>query len=161
MITRMGDHRHKPQLVLNFVVSPTWVSKYLRRSFVACLGMKFVNPLSDEQRRELEGVWREGAAHRERTRAHAVLLSAQGRSIAELSEILGAERDAVGRWLSHWEEGGVAALSDAARTGRPRRLVPEEEAALVAAAQASPASPRAELAKRGSPKLPTARAGRP
>jgi transposase len=124
--------------------------------------VKFVKPLSDEQRQELEWVWREGATHRERTRAHAVLLSAQGRTLAELAEILGAERDAVGRWLSHWEQGGVAALADAPRTGRPRRLLAEAEAALVAAAQANPASPRAELAKRGSqPSSPPARVGRP
>lgn len=120
-----------------------------------------MKPLSDEQSRELELVWREGATHRERTRAHAVLLSAQGRPIAELAEILGAERDAVGRWLAHWEEGGVAALADAPRPGRPRQVTPQQEAALVAAAQANPASPRAELAKRGSHKRRAAPAGQP
>ena len=122
--------------------------------------MKFVKPLSDEQREEVERVWRGGATHRERTRAHAVLLSAQGRMIAELAEILGAERDAVGRWLSHWEEGGVAALCDAPRPGRPRRLLPAEEAALLAAAQANPASPRVELEKRGSGARRAVQAGR-
>jgi transposase len=74
--------------------------------------MKFVAPLSDAQREELESLRREGATHRQRTRAHAVLLSAQGYPIAELAAILGVERDAVGRWLSHWEQGGAAALAD-------------------------------------------------
>lgn len=123
--------------------------------------MKVVKPLSDEEKNELKQLWREGETHRERTRAHAVLLSEQGRSIAELAEILGAERDAVGRWLSHWEERGRAALADAPRSGRPRRAAPAQEEALLDAARANPASPRAELAKRGAPRQPSARSGRP
>lgn len=123
--------------------------------------MKFVKPLRDEEKKSLEQVWRGGATHRERIRAHAVLLSAQGRPIAELAEIVGAERDAVGRWLSHWEENGLAALADAPRAGRPRRVAPEAEAALVAAAQANPASPRAELEKRGAQRSLAARLGPP
>ncbi len=120
-----------------------------------------MKPLSDEEKNELEQLWREGETHRERTRAHAVLLSAQGRAIVELAQIFGAERDAVGRWLSHWEERGRAALADAPRSGRPRRAAPEEEAALLDAARANPASPRAELAKRGAPRQWAARLGRP
>ena len=120
-----------------------------------------MKPVNDAQRRELEGRWREGATHRERNRAHAVLLSAQGHAIAEVAQMLGAERDAVGRWLLHWVKGGVAALGDAPRSGRPRRLTPEEEAALIAAAQANPANPRAELAKRGRDSRLAAQAGPP
>ena len=119
-----------------------------------------MKPLSDEEKDGLEQVWREGATHRERTRAHAVLLSAQGRRIAELAEILGVERDAVGRWLIHWAESGAVALCDAPRSGQPRRVAPGDEAALVAAAQANPASPRVELEKRGSRRRRGARLGR-
>ena len=82
-------------------------------------------------------------------RAHAVLLSAQGLCIEELAALLGAERDAVGRWLRRWEKGGVAALADRPRSGRPRALKGAQERELLEAAQANPASPRAELAKRG------------
>lgn len=123
--------------------------------------MRFVKTLSDEQKEALEAVWREGAAHRERVRAHAVLLSARGYSIDELAEVLAVERDAVGRWLSRWEEGGVAALADAPRAGRPRRLGSDAEAALAAAARANPTSPRMELSKKGSlaQRRPAARAG--
>src|SRR5215210_2408450 len=136
-------------------------AKYLHKSFVADWVMKFVKPLSEEEKAGLERVWRGGETHRERIRAHAVLLSAQGRAIAELAQILGAERDSVGRWLSHWEEDGVVALCDVPRPGRPRRVAPEEEAALVDAAQANPANPRAELAKRGSQRRRATRLGRP
>lgn len=111
--------------------------------------MRHVDELSAEQQAELERLWKEGATHRERVRAHAVLLSARGVRIEELAEFFGAERDAVGRWLSRWEKGGVAALADRPRSGRPRALDKAASEELVAAAQASPANPRAELAKRG------------
>ena len=81
--------------------------------------MKFVASLNDEQREELEQVRRLAGSHRERTRAHAVLLSAQGYRLGELAVIPGAERDAVGRWLARWERGKAAALAGRPRTGRP------------------------------------------
>ena len=111
--------------------------------------MRYVAELSAAQQAELEAQWKAGATHRERVRAQAVLLSAQGLCLEELAALLGAERDAVGRWLTRWEKGGVAALADRPRKGRPRALDKEAQEQLVSAAQASPASPRAELAKRG------------
>lgn len=112
--------------------------------------MKFVTPLTDDQREELEGLRREGATHRQRSRAHAVLLSAQGYPIAELAGIFGVERDALGRWLCAWGRGGAAALADRPRGGRPPKLAAAEQDVLRAAATASAAAPQASLVKRGA-----------
>ena len=112
--------------------------------------MKFVAPLSDEQREELERARRTAGSHRERTRTHAVLLSAQGYRIGELAAILGAERDAVSRWLARWERGGTAALADRPRAGRPPSVGGCEQAQVVAAATLHPASPQRALAKKGA-----------
>ena len=92
--------------------------------------MKFVEPLTEAQREELEALRRAGATHRQRDRAHAVLLSAQGYPIAQLAVILGVERDAVGRWCKRLagRRGGGAdgsaqerASSPAGRPGRRGR----------------------------------------
>ncbi len=111
--------------------------------------MRFVKALSLEQIRQLEEAWRAGRCHRQRQRAHAVLLSAKGFRVEQCAEVLEVDRDAISRWLCRWEDGGVAALAEAKRPGRPRALAKQAQEELVAAAQANPASPRAELAKRG------------
>jgi transposase len=112
--------------------------------------MRFVAPLSRAQVGELEGLRRAGRSHRLRQRAHAVLLSARGYTLDQAADVLAVDRDAISRWLSRWEAGGAAALADAPKSGRPRKLAAPEEATLTAAASASPASPRWELAKKGT-----------
>ena len=99
---------------------------------------------------ELTEVWRVGRCHRQRQRAHAVLLSAKRYTLEECAEILGVDRDAISRWLERWEDGGVEALAEAPRPGRPRLLGEAERRELAAAAALNPASPRRELAKRGA-----------
>lgn len=74
------------------------------------IGDKVVEPLTEERRGGREALRRTGATHRQRNHAHAVLLRAQGHAIGQLAATLGGERDAVGRWLAAWREGGVAAL---------------------------------------------------
>lgn len=114
---------------------------------------KFVSPLSEPDQAKLEQTYRTGKTHRERQRAQAVLLSAQGFTLDQLSQILHADRDTLSRWLDAWQDKGRAALSDAPRSGRPRKI---EEQVLEALedilANPSPdlrAVLQAELKKRG------------
>jgi transposase len=111
--------------------------------------MRYVSKLSIAQEEALQRRWRTARSHRERQRAHAVLLSAKGYRLEECAEVLGVDRDAISRWLDRWEEGGVEALAEGARPGRPRALDEAQQAEVAAAAAANPASPRRELAKRG------------
>lgn len=110
---------------------------------------RFVSALSEEGQRQLEGLWRAGRSHRVRQRAHAVLLSAQGYTLDQAADVLRVDRDAVSRWLARWERGGLSALADAPKSGRPPKVDAALEAEVVAAASESPASVRRTLAKRG------------
>lgn len=83
--------------------------------------MKFVK-LDAEQARVLRELHKNGPSHRERQRAQAVLLSARGLSLEQLSFVFECDRDTVSGWLDDWQRGGAAALCDAARSGRPRAL---------------------------------------
>jgi predicted ArsR family transcriptional regulator len=111
--------------------------------------MRFIAPLTQEEVIAVERLHRGGRSHRERQRAHAVLLNAKGLTMDQSAHGLGVDRDAVSRWLTRWEQGGIGALADAPKSGRPRKVAASEQAEVVAAACASPASPQRELAKKG------------
>ena len=105
--------------------------------------------MGEETRRQLDALHRAGRSHRVRQRAHAVLLSAQGYTRDEAADILRVDRDAVSRTLDRWEEGGVGALQEGARPGRPPKVDAALEAEVLRAAREQPASLRRTLAKRG------------
>jgi len=66
------------------------------------------------------------AAHgkhpRERRRAQAVLSQHRGLSLQQLATAYAVGRDTVREWLTRFEQGGVAALAEGARSGRPPKL---------------------------------------
>lgn len=69
---------------------------------------------------------------REVERAQIVLLSAQGKSNAEIQSALGVSRTKVQRWLDRYEEGGSEAVRvDLPRPGAPVTITPEKEAEVV------------------------------
>jgi transposase len=84
--------------------------------------MLFVNALSTEESQTLENMKRYHPRPGPRVRAQAVLLSAAGFSVKELSVILGVCRQTTATWLTGWETGGTAALLDKPRSGRPCKL---------------------------------------
>jgi transposase len=67
------------------------------------------------------------AIPRARVRAHGILLSSQGMKIKEIAKIYQVDRDTVAPWIKKWEQHGVASLYDKPRSGRPRKLTPEEQ----------------------------------
>lgn len=113
--------------------------------------MRFIRELTEKEAEELRAVHRRAEGARERTRALAVLMSSRGHALAEMVALFGVRREAVSGWLSRWEAGGVAALADAPRAGRPPKVQAgdAQEAQLLAAAQARPADPSGELTKGG------------
>ena len=90
--------------------------------------MKFVSPLTDDQQVALTHLYQTGNCHRQRQRAHAVLLSAQGYSIVQLAELFVVDRDTVSRWLDAWQQTGLDGLADAPKSGRAFDLDPSERA---------------------------------
>lgn len=65
-------------------------------------------------------------------RVKIVLAAYAGRSGSAICAELGVSRPTVGRWLDRYEAAGVAGLlADQPRSGRPRRVIPAVEAAIV------------------------------
>ena len=72
----------------------------------------------------LERVAATGAHARERKRAPAVLSHSRGLTLSQLVAASAADRDTVRAWLTRFEQGGVSALAEGQRAGRPRKIDP-------------------------------------
>lgn len=79
--------------------------------------------VSPQDREELQGWLRAGNTPKKLAqRAQIILGFAQGQPATQIAEQLGVSHNAVYRWRTRYERGGVAALDDRPRTGRPRTL---------------------------------------
>ncbi len=106
--------------------------------------------LTDEERRELEGVARRHKTGQQVAgRARIVLLAAAGLNNSEIARRLGLEPDTVRLWRQRWlSVSGVALadltvaarLADAPRSGTPARITPEQVARIVALACEAPSA---------------------
>jgi transposase len=92
--------------------------------------MKFVT-LDEAQASSLRELHKNGKSHRERQRAQAVLLNARGVTLDELAFIFECDRDTVSGWLDLWQAGGLSALADASKSGRPLELDAKAQALIL------------------------------
>jgi class 3 adenylate cyclase len=81
--------------------------------------------LSGEARSALEAVTRRttvavGLARR----ARIVLLAADGVPLDRIARLVGVDRNVVRMWVDRYRVGGLAALEDRPRSGRPRTFFP-------------------------------------
>lgn len=98
--------------------------------------------LSAEDRHVLAGMLRAttisaGLARR----ARVILALADGQSYSEISSALGVTDTYIARWKQRVVAGGLPALGDLPRSGRPDRLDPRLEAKILAKTQEPPPSP--------------------
>ncbi len=84
--------------------------------------MRYVCPLTEQQRELLESTMKNDAAHRARMRAHGLLLSSEGITIKAIAKIYHVDRDTVSTWIKQWEKHGAKSLHDQPRSGRPPTL---------------------------------------
>jgi transposase len=82
--------------------------------------MKFVQPLSPNEKKKLNRIIRSSDQYRARQRAHAIILSERKYSVDLISNIFDVHRDTVSRWIDVWYERGLDGLYDAPKPGRPR-----------------------------------------
>src|SRR3990172_8541192 len=78
--------------------------------------------ITETQHAEIRSLLRQRnlpAAHAQRLRA--VVWAADGLGPLAIAKRTGASRESVMRWLARFREGGVAALADRPKAGRPRR----------------------------------------
>jgi transposase len=90
--------------------------------------VRYVQPLTKEQRDLLENTMQDAASFRARSRAHSLLLSAQGTPIKDIATTYQVHRVTVSAWIKNWEHHGAQSLHDKPRSGRPSILSPEERA---------------------------------
>src|SRR3989442_13617363 len=90
--------------------------------------VRYVQPLTTEQRDLLENAMKNDPSFRARSRAHSLLLSAQGTTIKDIAKTYKVHRVTVSAWMTHWEHHGAQSLHDQPRSGRPTILTPEEQA---------------------------------
>lgn len=79
-------------------------------------------PLTAPQIQQLERTAATGTHPRERRRAQAVLSHSRGLTLSQLATAYAVDRDTVREWLTRFEQGGVAALAEGHRAGRPPKL---------------------------------------
>ena len=92
--------------------------------------MRYVHPLTEQQRTLLENTMKNDASHRARMRAHGLWLSSEGITIKAIAKIYHVDRDTVSTWIKQWEKHGAKSLHDQPRSGRPTTLnAPEKELA--------------------------------
>ncbi|MEU6183720.1 IS630 family transposase [Streptomyces coeruleorubidus] len=91
--------------------------------------------------------------HRDRQRATIVLLAARGRPNAKIAVATGTHVDTVRAWRGRFAAGGLPALADRKRSGRPRRFTPVQVAEVKALACQLPAETGAPLSCWSCPEL--------
>jgi|GEM_PF-1732289 len=84
--------------------------------------MKFIPAFTEADQITLEAVHHTAKTHRQRQRAHAVLLSAKSFTLEQLADIVSVDRDTVSGWLNLWQDKGLAGLADAPKPGRFRKI---------------------------------------
>ena len=100
-----------------------------------------VSALTDEQRNELDMLYRHTKNPRLRTRAQMVLLAAeQQRKVPEIATIVRESEVTVQRWLKRYLAEGVEGLKDAPRPGRTATVTPLYRTELLAAVRRRPRS---------------------
>jgi transposase len=78
-----------------------------------------LEPLKDIEYSTLKEMMRYHPTPNLRQRSHAVLLSAKGYFIDELSDIFEVDRDTISSWLTRWQTKGLWGLYDEQKSGRP------------------------------------------
>jgi transposase len=89
--------------------------------------VRYVQPLTAEQRELLDKTMKGDASFRARTRAHSLVLSAQGMTIKDIAKTYQVHRVTVSAWIKKWERHGAPSLHDQPRSGRPPKLTPDEQ----------------------------------
>ena len=80
---------------------------------------RFVRPLTTEETQALTETYRHSDNVNTVRRCHAVLLSADGKRVPEIAQLLRVDQSAVHRWLDRFEARGVAGLVTQWSEGRP------------------------------------------
>jgi len=87
------------------------------------LTMNYITKLTENDKKELEIIWKKHANAQVRMRAHAILLSHSGMTQLELIKVFNVCRQTASRWLRAFHLSGLDSLYDKPRSGRPRNVL--------------------------------------
>jgi transposase len=100
--------------------------------------MLFTRPVTPENQRLLQRIYRQSCHHVVRQRAHCLLLCHQGKRVDELAAIFAVSRKTIYNWFEGWETGSMAGLYDQPGRGRKPTFTPEQQAQIRQWSQESP-----------------------
>ncbi|MCR9288069.1 MAG: helix-turn-helix domain-containing protein [Bacteroidetes bacterium] len=83
---------------------------------------KFIEKLTEAQKRALEKGYRTGKSHLIRRKCHCILLSHEGKAVKELKEFFGVSAHSIYAWFKLWETEGIKGLKLKPGRGRPPKL---------------------------------------
>ncbi|MEU6019737.1 IS630 family transposase, partial [Streptomyces sp. NPDC047515] len=106
-----------------------------------------------ERRRLKKAAYGHRTPHQDRVRAQIVLHAARGRGNARIARDTGVHPDTVRTWRVRFADGGLPALADRKRSGRPRRFTPVQVAEVKALACQLPAETGTPLSRWSCPEL--------
>jgi NADPH:quinone reductase-like Zn-dependent oxidoreductase/transposase len=89
--------------------------------------MRYIQPLTEEQRVLLNKTMQDDPSFRAWSRAHSLLLSAQGKTIKDMAQTYQVHRVTMSTWIHTWEQHGAESLHDQPRSGRPCTLTAAEQ----------------------------------
>lgn len=79
---------------------------------------RYIKSLTAAEKLELESDLKDGKSHAYRQRCHAILLSAAGHSVKEITAIFSKSKQTIYSWFDRWESGGIKSLKTQEGQGR-------------------------------------------
>jgi transposase len=100
--------------------------------------MPFTRPVTPENQRLLQRIYRQSRHHAVRQRAHCILLRSQGKGVSQLVEIFAVSRKTLYNWFNAWETRSVAGLYERSGRGRKATFTAAQEEQIVQWSQEHP-----------------------
>lgn len=88
--------------------------------------------LTEEEHSALSLAYKKGDKHHYRERCYAILLSHEGRSIYEISDLLHKQPASIRAWFNRWESEGLKGLEIQKGRGAKPKLRPDDLAVVEA-----------------------------
>ena len=108
--------------------------------------MRYVETLTEQDKKDLDALFKNHVSHNVRRRADTVLLSSQKFRINEIARIYDVHRETIRDTLARWEKSGIKGLYDLPKDGRPPTLSSDEEKKALEALEKDPRSTKKALA---------------
>ena len=108
---------------------------------------RFIAKLRTKDKKALNDLVKHSGSFHVRNRAKAILLSAQGKNVTELTEFFQVSHNTVYSWFDRWENDKIEGLADKPRSGAPSQLSDSEEEIVLELLKKHPHSPKLVLAE--------------